>query len=99
MPESITMVLEMERVDTTDCPVQKVETLATKLLMPDIVWLDLYLFLFLVEKHFLFLFQMRTVGERGTLLWSISHGWEGVVTVSMELLRNIQVRVKKAPAV
>ena len=41
-----------------------------------------------MEKIFLFLLQMRTVGERGTLRWSISQGWEEVVVaVSMEVLR------------
>ena len=40
-----------------------------------------------MEKIFLFLLQMRAVGERGTLRWIISHGWEGMVAVAMEVLR------------
>ena len=58
-----------------------------------------YLFLFLVEKVFWFHFQVRKVGETGTLRYSMSQGWEVVVMVSMEVFRNMQVRLKKVPAV
>ena len=40
----------------------------------------LHLFLFLVENFFLFLLQMRIVGETGTL-WVSIHGWEGMVSL------------------
>ena len=40
-----------------------------------------------MEKIFLFILQMRTEGERGTLHWINSHGWKEVVAVSMVVLR------------
>ena len=35
-----------------------------------------------MENIFQFLFQIRTVGETGTLWFCMSQGWEGVVVVA-----------------
>ena len=89
---------DMERVDTTEWPVQYADTLDKQIISQDLKTFG-YLFLFLVENVLLFLFQMSTFVERGTLLWSLSQGWEGLVVISMELFRKMQERLKNVPAV